>query len=44
LGSVLTDPDHWRDLHLRSVEAHEKYFSWDAIADQFVTALGMRGT
>jgi glycosyltransferase involved in cell wall biosynthesis len=44
LGRILTDPDRWRDLHLRSVEAHEKYFSWDAIADQFVIALGVKGT
>ena len=44
LGGILTDAERWRDLHLRSVNAHKKYFSWDAIADQFVTALGVKGT
>jgi glycosyltransferase involved in cell wall biosynthesis len=44
LGGILTNPDRWRDLHLRSVNAHEKYFSWDAIADRFVTALSVKGT
>ncbi len=42
LGGILTDAERWRDLHLRSVEAHEKYFSWDSIADRFVTALGVK--
>ena len=44
LGGILTDPERWRDLHLRSVDAHEKYFSWDSIADRFATALGVKGT
>ena len=44
LGGILTDAERWRDLHLRSVEAHDKYFSWDAIADRFVIALGVKGT
>jgi glycosyltransferase involved in cell wall biosynthesis len=47
LGRVLEDREHWRELHLRSLRAHEKYFSWDVIAECFVNALGVnenRGT
>lgn len=44
LGRILVDRGHWQDLHLKSVKAHEKYFSWDAIAGRFVGALGLKGS
>lgn len=37
---VLTDPPFWQELHERSKLAHAKYFSWDAVASQFLEALG----
>jgi glycosyltransferase involved in cell wall biosynthesis len=36
---VLKDEQLWQHLHQRSLRAQEKYFSWDAIADQFVKIL-----
>lgn len=36
---VLTDPQLWRDLHERSRRAHEKYFSWEAVASRFLEVL-----
>jgi glycosyltransferase involved in cell wall biosynthesis len=39
LAEVLTDEKSYRDLRQRSVVAAQKYFSWDAIASQFVCAM-----
>jgi glycosyltransferase involved in cell wall biosynthesis len=39
VARVLTDAQLWEELHGRSLRAHEKYFSWDAIADKFVKIL-----
>jgi glycosyltransferase involved in cell wall biosynthesis len=40
LTGVLNDPERWQQLHARSVQAHEKYFSWERIAAEMVSALG----
>jgi glycosyltransferase involved in cell wall biosynthesis len=40
LDRVLGDDQLRRDLHLRSLHAYATYFSWDRIAEQYVTALG----
>ena len=37
---VLTDPQLWQDLHARSLDAHGKYFSWEAVASRFLEILG----
>jgi glycosyltransferase involved in cell wall biosynthesis len=39
VARVLTDVQLWEELHGRSLRAHEKYFSWDAIANKFVKIL-----
>jgi glycosyltransferase involved in cell wall biosynthesis len=39
LAEVLTDEKSYRDLRQRSIVAAQKYFSWDAIASQFVSAV-----
>jgi glycosyltransferase involved in cell wall biosynthesis len=36
---VLTDPQLWCDLHERSQRAHEKYFTWAAVASHFLEVL-----
>jgi len=36
---VLTDPRLWLDLHERSRRAHEKYFTWQAVASRFLEVL-----
>ena len=36
---VLTDSQLWEELHRRSLHAQEKYFSWNAIADEFERVL-----
>jgi glycosyltransferase involved in cell wall biosynthesis len=36
---ALTDPQLWHDLHERSRRAHEKYFSWEAVANRFLEVL-----
>lgn len=36
---VLTDSTLWRDLRERSRRAHEKYFSWEAVAGRFLEVL-----
>jgi glycosyltransferase involved in cell wall biosynthesis len=41
LSQVLTNEELYRDLRQRSMTAGE-YFSWDAIASQFVTAMSAR--
>jgi glycosyltransferase involved in cell wall biosynthesis len=44
LGRILEDRGHWEELHIRSLRAQEKYFSWKAIAENFLSALGVKGT
>ena len=39
LVRVLTDPDRWMDLHERNLRVHEKYFSWDRIAERYLVVL-----
>lgn len=39
LGRVLTDKKLCGDLGIRSLEAEQQYFSWDAIAGQFLRVL-----
>jgi glycosyltransferase involved in cell wall biosynthesis len=41
LTQVLSNGAVWRCLHERSVEAHRRYFSWDAIAKRLVETLGL---
>lgn len=36
---VLTDQQLWCELHERSLRAHERYFSWDAVASRFLEIL-----
>lgn len=38
LAQVLIDPERQRRLSLRSLEAQQKYFSWDRIASSYVCA------
>ncbi len=40
LIGVLSDPERWQQLHARSVKAHQKYFSWERIAAEMLSALG----
>jgi glycosyltransferase involved in cell wall biosynthesis len=42
LSQVLTNAALYREMHLRSMGAARKYFSWDAIASQFVNAMSVR--
>jgi glycosyltransferase involved in cell wall biosynthesis len=44
LGRVLGDRNYWQELHLRSVRAFQEYFCWDAIAKNFISALGFKET
>jgi hypothetical protein len=39
LCRVLSDDRLRQDLHLRSLRAHENYFSWDKIAERFINEL-----
>ena len=43
LGRILEDREHWEKLHRRSLQAQKKYFCWNAIAENFVGALGLKG-
>jgi glycosyltransferase involved in cell wall biosynthesis len=36
---VLTDAELWQELHLRSIRAQQEHFSWDAIAERYLTVL-----
>jgi glycosyltransferase involved in cell wall biosynthesis len=36
---VLTDPQRWMELHERNLYAQENYFSWNRIAELYITAL-----
>jgi glycosyltransferase involved in cell wall biosynthesis len=42
LAQVLTDEKLYRDLRQRSATAAQKYFCWNAIASQFVSAMSGR--
>jgi glycosyltransferase involved in cell wall biosynthesis len=44
LETVLSDTPLRRSLAERSRQAHEKYFSWNAITEQFAAALGINPT
>ena len=39
LVRVLTDSQRWTELHERNVRVHERYFSWDRIAELFIESL-----
>lgn len=39
LTRVLSDDTLWLELHQRSLDAQQKYFSWDAIAQSFLKVL-----
>jgi glycosyltransferase involved in cell wall biosynthesis len=39
LAQVLTDEKLWREMHEKSLRAHARHFSWDAVADRFVNLL-----
>jgi len=43
LVKVLIDQAIWRELHERSLRAQADYFSWDAVAARFATALQLPG-
>lgn len=36
---VLTDENHWLELHKKNVRSREQYFSWDAVAERYVKLL-----
>lgn len=38
LVDVLTDAALWQQLHERNLEAQERYFSWDVIAEKYLRA------
>jgi glycosyltransferase involved in cell wall biosynthesis len=42
LIEILTDKNLWQELHERSVRALGRYFSWDAVADQYVKLLAAK--
>jgi glycosyltransferase involved in cell wall biosynthesis len=39
LARVLVEEDLWRTLHQRNLSAHERFFSWDAIARCYMRVL-----
>lgn len=41
LGRLLEDGERWKEFHARSLRMQDEYFSWDAIAEKFVKALGL---
>jgi glycosyltransferase involved in cell wall biosynthesis len=41
LKRLLEDPERWNEFHRRSVQVHEKYLSWNSIAERFVRAFGL---
>ena len=43
LVRVLSDGKLWLELHQRSVKAQTEYFSWNAVANRYVEALGLEG-
>jgi glycosyltransferase involved in cell wall biosynthesis len=36
LVEVLTDASLWQQLHERNLQAHRRYFSWDAVAERYL--------
>jgi glycosyltransferase involved in cell wall biosynthesis len=36
---VLSDPQHWMELHERNLEVQKNYFSWNRIAERFQAVL-----
>lgn len=36
---VLTDENHWLELHKKNLRSREQYFSWDAVAERYVKLL-----
>jgi glycosyltransferase involved in cell wall biosynthesis len=42
LSRILNDRDRWQALHVKSLRANEKYFSWDTIAASFIDALQLK--
>ncbi len=44
LAQVLSDEDYYLELRQRNLRAAQKYFSWDAIAKQFVQAMSGRSS
>jgi glycosyltransferase involved in cell wall biosynthesis len=44
LDGILSDPQRWQELHLKNRRAHDRYFSWDAIAGKLLDALGRAET
>lgn len=42
LAQVLTDEEFHREMQQRSLQAAQKYFSWHAIASQFIQAMSAR--
>jgi len=43
LVRVLSDGKLWQELHLRSLTAQSEFFSWKAVADRYMEALGLEG-
>ena len=43
LVRVLSDAKLWKELHQRSVKAQREFFSWTAVANRYVGALGLDG-
>ncbi len=43
LVRVLSDGKLWQQLHQRSVKAQRDFFSWTAVANRYVDALGLEG-
>ncbi len=41
LVEVLSDAKLWQELHQKSVKAQNEFFSWRAVADRYLTALGL---
>ena len=36
---VLTDENHWLELHKKNVRSREQYFSWSAVTERYVKLL-----
>jgi glycosyltransferase involved in cell wall biosynthesis len=43
LVRILSDRNLWQELHQRSVKAQRDFFSWTAVANRYVDALGLEG-
>jgi glycosyltransferase involved in cell wall biosynthesis len=40
LDVILSDQQCWQEMHVKNLLAHDKHFSWDAIAGKLIDALG----